>query len=467
MHRREFMGVCAGAAVTAAAGRAPATAATLPRNAATENEGVPFFFTVMLWTVYRDLPFPQRLEKVAESGYHAVELVGEFKDWKPPDFAEARRKKHELGMEFDGTCGVWLPLADAAKREAFLKALRDFIPTMRELDCTRLIMQTGDKIPGLSPEQMHANCIETLKRGADIAAENKIELLIENIDPEENPKYFLTSSAEGFDIVRSAGNPHVKFLYDLFHEQIVEKLDVRIAGGTDNVKTFCGAGQKIFGIFFRVDVFNEQLDLVFGGDIGTALKRFDAVGVHLLRREAGNLVAGLHDEARAVQFAHGGNEIAKGLEKSFTLGSVRKRKPHAAGAIELHAQLMLFAARFGKVRRLPILEFPDQLDGVIAGFGNLFETLRKREIAVDGPEHHGEGERNAFVLCGRVPWQCGGSCGSTTGGSRHSGTGTNAHEFASMHRFNLPEFRCERFSKRRRRVRRPLHRQEWDPRFQC
>ena len=91
---------------------------------------------------------------------------------------------------------------------------------MRELECTRLIMQTGNKIPGLSPEEMHTNCIETLKRGADIAAENNIELLIENIDPEENPKYFLTHSAEGFEILRSVGNPHVKFLYDLFHEQI-------------------------------------------------------------------------------------------------------------------------------------------------------------------------------------------------------------------------------------------------------
>jgi hydroxypyruvate isomerase len=222
MQRREFMGVCAGAAVTAAARRAPATALTLQPASAAEADGGPFPLTVMLWTVYGDLPFAQRLEKVSEAGYHAVELVGEFKDWKPQDFAESRRKKHELGMEFDGTCGVWLPLADAGKREAFLKALRDFIPTMRELECTRLIMQTGDKIPGLSPEQMHANCIETLKRGADIAAENKIELLIENIDPEENPKYFLTSSAEGFDIVRSVGNPHVKFLYDLFHEQIAE-----------------------------------------------------------------------------------------------------------------------------------------------------------------------------------------------------------------------------------------------------
>ena len=234
MRRREFMGVCAGAALTAAAGDAvKAATASLPVDAAAEAEGAPFPLTVMLWTVYRDVPFPERLEKVAEAGYHAVELVNEFKDWKPQDFADARRKKRELGMEFDGTCGVWLPLADAGKREAFLKSLRDFVPTMRELECTRLIMQTGDKIPGLSPAEMHGNCIETLKRGADIAAENKIELLIENIDPEENPKYFVTSSAEGFDIVRSVGNPHVKFLYDLFHEQIaegnlIEKLEKQI-----------------------------------------------------------------------------------------------------------------------------------------------------------------------------------------------------------------------------------------------
>src|SRR5690349_14560938 len=214
------MGVCTCAAVTAAAGHAPTTATTLPPNSASEADGVPFAIAVMVGTVYRDLPFPQRLEKVAEAGYHAAELVDEFKNWKPQDFADARRKKRELGIEIDGTCGVWLPLPDATQRDAFLKALRDFIPTLHELECTRLIMQTGNNVPGLSHEQMHANCIETLKRGGDIAAENKIDLLIENIDPEENPKYFLTHSAEGFDIVRSVGNPHVKFLYDFFHEHI-------------------------------------------------------------------------------------------------------------------------------------------------------------------------------------------------------------------------------------------------------
>ncbi len=188
MQRREFVGACAAAALAGAAVGPSAIARTAPAaRAASESEGVPFSLSVMLWTVYRDLPFEQRLEKVAEAGYHAVELVGEFKDWKKQDFANARRKKRELGIEFDGTTGVWQPLADASAREVFLKSLREFVPTMRELECTRLIMQTGDVVPGLSRNEMHANCIETLKRGGEIAAENNIELLIENIDPEENP----------------------------------------------------------------------------------------------------------------------------------------------------------------------------------------------------------------------------------------------------------------------------------------
>lgn len=218
MRRREFVGACAAAALTGAAAGPSAMALAAP--AAAEAEGIPFSLSVMLWTVYRDLPFSERLEKVHEAGYRAVELVGEFKDWKKPDFAEARRKKRELAIEFDGTTGVWQPLADANAREVFLKSLHEFIPTMRELECSRLIMQTGNTVAGLSRAEMHANCIETLKQGGEIAAENNIELLIENIDPEENPKYFLTASAEGFEIIRAVGNPHVKFLYDFFHEQI-------------------------------------------------------------------------------------------------------------------------------------------------------------------------------------------------------------------------------------------------------
>src|SRR5215475_7442076 len=163
MRRREFMGVCAGAAVTAAAGPAPATARTLLPDSVTDADGAPFTLTVMLWTVYRDLPFAQRLEKVAEAGYHAVELVDEFTKWSQEDFAAARRKKDALKISFDATAGVWHTLADAADRDAFLKAVADFVPVLNGIECSKLILQTGNVVPGLSREQMHANCVETLK----------------------------------------------------------------------------------------------------------------------------------------------------------------------------------------------------------------------------------------------------------------------------------------------------------------
>jgi hydroxypyruvate isomerase len=238
MRRRIFVGTCAAGILAGGSLRslnlATNEARPVPMPAVAEDS--PFPLSVMLWTVYRDLPFAQRLEKVAEAGYHAVELVDEFTKWSQEDFAAARRKKDALKISFDATAGVWHTLADAADRDAFLKAVADFVPVLNGIECSKLILQTGNVAPGLSREQMHANCVETLKRGGEVAAKHNIELLIENIDPEENPKYFLTSSAEGFDIVREVNNPHVKFLYDFFHEQISDgNLIAKLAKNMDHL----------------------------------------------------------------------------------------------------------------------------------------------------------------------------------------------------------------------------------------
>jgi len=47
-------------------------------------------------------------------------------------------------------------------------------------------------------------------------------VLIENIDSEENPKCYLTSVAEDFEIVSEVNHPQVKSLVDFYHEQIAE-----------------------------------------------------------------------------------------------------------------------------------------------------------------------------------------------------------------------------------------------------
>ena len=219
MHRRQFVGTSAVAALSAAVGRLTPCANSIPRA---DTASVPFPFSVMLWTVEPKLSFDQRIAKVAEAGYHAVELVEEYKDWSKADFARARQQLHQLSIVVDACSGIHSSLCDPTQREAFLAEIHGKLATLSELESSRLILLTGNRVPGLTKGQMHSSCVEGLKRAADITATQTVELLLENIDPEENPQYFLTSVAEGFRVVREVGNSRVRFLYDFFHEQLSE-----------------------------------------------------------------------------------------------------------------------------------------------------------------------------------------------------------------------------------------------------
>src|SRR5262249_60169221 len=68
-----------------------------------EAPEVPFKLSVMLWTVFNDLPFEQRLEKIAHAGYRNVQLVGDYDKWSDADFNRGNAKRKELGSTFDCT----------------------------------------------------------------------------------------------------------------------------------------------------------------------------------------------------------------------------------------------------------------------------------------------------------------------------------------------------------------------------
>ncbi|MFL6449567.1 MAG: TIM barrel protein [Bryobacteraceae bacterium] len=221
MNRREFSKAVAGAIGVTAAAAAGAKAAAEERGSA------PYQLSVMLWTVFKKLPVAQRLEKVAEAGYSNVELIGEYRKWSEAEFREAKAKRKELKLQFDVTAGLKHGAANPADREALLSDLRNELPIMQEIECPAVIIMSGNVVPGMPREQQHESCIEGLKRAATLVEGKQINgrpvrLLLENIDPEENPKYYLTSVAEGFQIVRAVNHPQVRLLYDFFHEQIAE-----------------------------------------------------------------------------------------------------------------------------------------------------------------------------------------------------------------------------------------------------
>ncbi len=229
MNRRTFAQSIAAAAVAAAS---PTLSATPPP---------PIFpLSVMLWTVFTDLPFEERLAKVAEAGYNKVQLVGEYnaRHWTQADFDRANAARKRLGIEFDATAGLHNGVADPGTRDAFLAELKEALTPMETLGCPAMIVLSGDVVPGLSREAQHQASIETLKRAAALVEGRQIDgqpvrLLLECIHVEERPKYSLTSASEAIEIVRAVNHPQVQFLYDIYHEQmgfgnLIEKLDKHI-----------------------------------------------------------------------------------------------------------------------------------------------------------------------------------------------------------------------------------------------
>jgi len=225
MNRREFNQLAVGAAL----------AQTFLRGAASETAvpGDAFRFSVMLWTLEKQAPFERCLEIVAAAGYQGVELVGEFQKWSSEDTRRMMARIQSLGLIVDSMSGVRAGFSNPADTALFMTQLAAQVDAAKRLGCPQIILLSGKRVDGLTPEARQRTSIDNLKRAADLVSKENIQIVIEPIDALENPTIYLTTVAQGFEIVRQVGSQNVKVLYDFYHEQrgfgnLIEKLENNI-----------------------------------------------------------------------------------------------------------------------------------------------------------------------------------------------------------------------------------------------
>jgi hydroxypyruvate isomerase len=242
------------------------------------TQDMPFKLSVMLWTVFTELPFEQRLRKVAEAGYRYIQLVGEYLNWSEDDYVRANAIRKELGIRFDATAGLKHFLCNPRDRDAMLTDLREALVSMEKLECSGIILLSGEAVPGMTREVQHQSCIDGLKAAAKLVEGRKIagepvRLFLETIDLEENPKYYLATVEEACDIVRAVNHPQVQVLYDFFHEQIaagnlIKKLEENIQHvGVIHVADVPGRHEPGTGEINYPNMFRKLAELKFDGVI--------------------------------------------------------------------------------------------------------------------------------------------------------------------------------------------------------
>jgi hydroxypyruvate isomerase len=210
--RRTFLQ--AATAIPAAARLAPAAPAAEPR------------LSIMLWTLQGTIE--ERMEAAAKAGIHSAQLVAEWAPWQEADYARVNRARQSLGMGFDALLAQenWrdrpVTLVNPAHREGFLADLRRAVAAAKRLECPRLIVMSGNDQGTPHPAQ-YASLVEGLKRGGELAARENVTLILEPLNSLVNhPGYFLTSGVEGLKAIREVGNPHVRLLFDIYHQQVQE-----------------------------------------------------------------------------------------------------------------------------------------------------------------------------------------------------------------------------------------------------
>ena len=167
---------------------------------------------------FSGLPFETAIAKTAALGYTYAEIYG----WKHLDLAAAANALKETGVTLLSMCTTEFCLTDPARRGLWLDGIKESCEAAAALGVKKLITQVGPDT-GAARAAQHASIAEGLAAGAEILEKAGVTVMIEPLNTKvDHPGYYLTSSAEAFEIVREVSSPNVKVVFDIYHQQISE-----------------------------------------------------------------------------------------------------------------------------------------------------------------------------------------------------------------------------------------------------
>jgi hydroxypyruvate isomerase len=181
--------------------------------------------SVMLWTLKGS--FEEKMEAAAKAGIQSVELVGEHSEWDAAAIDRVKRlaRSLKLGIDTISSTPFWsrmpISMVDPAQRDNLLKEVQKNIDAAQRLDIPMLLLMSGNAIPGKTYAEQWASLVEGAKRCGDLAAKANVTLIVEPLNTKVNHKgYFLDSCVAGVKLMKEVNHPHIRLLFDLYHEQV-------------------------------------------------------------------------------------------------------------------------------------------------------------------------------------------------------------------------------------------------------
>lgn len=179
-------------------------------------------FSANLWLLYPDLPELDRFAAAARAGFHAVEVLFPYR--LGLDAVKSRLDANRQSLVLlncppgDETQGEWGLLALPHRVDAFRRGFELALDAARRLDCPRINLMPGNRVPGLDPAAQLDCAAQNLHWALPLAAQAGVTLLVEPLNAVDRPDYFLLSTAQALSLIRLLESPpNFKLQYDVYH----------------------------------------------------------------------------------------------------------------------------------------------------------------------------------------------------------------------------------------------------------
>lgn len=186
---------------------------------------------------FTNLPFEQRVKKIADIGYRYIEFWhpegtfngSEIDFSQPKDAAVLNETASKAGVAYnDFAFGAWDGsiggnATDSADHEKWLVQGEKMLSFANAINCPKGIILSGMTQNNLTTEQMNENLSTAFGKAATMAEKAGVVLVIEPLNSlVDHGGYYLDKTQQAVEIIRQIKSPNLKLLFDVYHMQIMQ-----------------------------------------------------------------------------------------------------------------------------------------------------------------------------------------------------------------------------------------------------
>ncbi|MCF7854019.1 MAG: TIM barrel protein [Candidatus Pacebacteria bacterium] len=216
---------------------------------------------VLLDVFFAERSIDERIATIAEAGWAGVETWkgGDAKELKAMGDACRERNMELVSIVMNGPADPAMAPVNRDNLSAFLDRIDRYSDNALAAGCTSGIVTTGNRLT-IDYYEQKQTLIEALRQATQIAEKKNFLLNLEPLnDKVDHAGYFLVSREEAVDVARQVNSPHLRVLYDLYHQQIM----------TGDHLAFLAANMEWIGHFHsagvpgRHEIFTGEMDYSF------------------------------------------------------------------------------------------------------------------------------------------------------------------------------------------------------------